>query len=63
MVELFLGDDGIYPLIFEMSLPATYQRAAEIRHGQLFILNDRWYRSLAVFLVEWCSNLEHQHDF
>ena len=40
-----------------------HQRAAEVRNGKLAILNDRWYRSLVVFLVEWCGNLEHQHDF
>ena len=63
MVELFLGEDGISPLTFEMSMPPTYQRAAEVRNGQLLILNDLWYRNLVVFLVEWFGNLEHQHDF
>src|SRR5256885_16055148 len=43
MVELFVTDDGIYPITFEMSLPPTYQRAAEVRNGKLAILHDLTY--------------------
>lgn len=63
MVELFVGDDGIYPLTFEMSLPPVYQCAAVLKDGRLAVVNDLSYRNLVVFVVEWCSNLEQQHDF